>query len=98
MVSCMGGRTASCRAELVSIAVDPGQRGKGAASALMESTLRRLRRRGVVRFHLMVKVTNEVAIRFYEAYGFHKSRIAHGYYEDGADGWRMAKCWNIRSK
>jgi ribosomal-protein-alanine N-acetyltransferase len=93
MVSCMGGKPASGRAELVSIAVDPKQRGKGIASALMASTLRRLRRRGVVRFQLMVKVTNEVAIRFYEGYGFHKSRIVRGYYEDGADGWRMVKCW-----
>jgi ribosomal-protein-alanine N-acetyltransferase len=98
MVSCMGGKPASGRAELVSIAVDPKQRGKGIASALMASTLRRLRRRGVVRFQLMVKVTNEVAIRFYEGYGFHKSRIVRGYYEDGADGWRMAKCWNSQSK
>jgi len=98
IVSCIGGRTASTRAELVSIAVDPRQRGKGIASALMASTLRRLRRRGVVRFHLMVKVTNQVAIRFYERYGFHKSRIVHGYYEDGADGWRMAKSWSSQSK
>ncbi len=98
MVSCLGGRSASGRAELVSLAVDPRQRGKGAASALMESTLRRLRRRGVVRFHLMVKVTNEVAIRLYEEYGFQKLRIVRGYYEDGTDGWRMAKCWNLRLK
>jgi ribosomal protein S18 acetylase RimI-like enzyme len=57
----------------------------------MDSTLRRLRRRGIGRFHLMVKVTNRTAIRFYEGYGFHKSRIVRGYYEDGADGWRMVK-------
>jgi ribosomal protein S18 acetylase RimI-like enzyme len=42
----------------------------------------------------MVKVTNEPAIRFYEGYGFNRSRIVRKYYEDGADGWRMAKCWN----
>jgi len=98
MVTCIGGRTASGRAELVSIAVDPRHRGKGIASVLMASTLRRLRRRGVVRVHLMVKVTNKIAIRFYEQYGFHKSRIVRGYYEDGADAWRMAKCWNSQLK
>jgi ribosomal-protein-alanine N-acetyltransferase len=59
----------------------------------MDSTLRRLRRRGVVRLRLTVKVTNEAAIRLYEGYGFQKSRIVRGYYEDGADGWRMVKCW-----
>jgi len=94
MVTCIGGRSASSRAELVSIAVNPKNRGKGIASALMDSTLRRLRRRGVCRFHLMVKVTNTAAIRFYERYGFHKSRIVRGYYEDGTDGWRMAKRWD----
>jgi len=96
-IACIGGRTASSRAELVSIAVDPKLRGKGIASALMDSTLRRLRRRGVVRLLLMVKVTNKTAIRFYEGYGFHKGRIVRGYYEDGADGWRMAKSLNLQS-
>jgi len=96
-IACIGGRTASSRAELVSIAVDPKLRGKGIASALMDSTLRRLRRRGVVRLLLMVKVTNKTAIRFYEGYGFQKGRMVRGYYEDGADGWRMAKSLNLQS-
>jgi ribosomal protein S18 acetylase RimI-like enzyme len=71
--------------------VDPAARGRGAASALMESTLRRLRRRGIVRIGLMVRVTNHKARAFYERYGFQKGRKAPRYYEDGADGWRMAK-------
>jgi [ribosomal protein S18]-alanine N-acetyltransferase len=91
MVTCGGGGAASGRAELVSIAVDPPHRGKGIASALMDSTLRRLRRRKIGRFHLTVKVTNAAAIRFYERYGFHKRRIVRAYYEDGADGRRMEK-------
>ena len=36
----------------------------------MDSTLRRLRRRRIARFGLMVKVTNHAAIAFYERYGF----------------------------
>ena len=94
MIACIGGRAAANRAELVSIALDPEIRGKGIASALMDSTLRRLRRRGVVRLLLMVKVTNQPAIAFYERYGFTRSRIVRRYYEDGADGWFMAKNWN----
>jgi ribosomal-protein-alanine N-acetyltransferase len=78
-------------AELVSVAVDPPRRGKGIATALMDSTLRRLRRRGVARFRLMVKVTNRAAIAFYERYGFTRSRIVRKYYEDGADGWLMVR-------
>src|ERR1035438_5660785 len=54
------GKTAN-RAELVSVAVEPAWLGKGAASALMDSTLRRLRRRGLARLGLMVKVTNHRA-------------------------------------
>jgi ribosomal-protein-alanine N-acetyltransferase len=96
-MACIAGRTASFRAELVSIAVDPKLRGKGVASALMDSTLRRLRRRGVRRLHLMVKVTNKTAIRFYERYGFQNGRIVRRYYEDGADGRRMSKSLNLQS-
>jgi [ribosomal protein S18]-alanine N-acetyltransferase len=90
MVTCVGGGDSE-RAELVSIAVDPLHRGKGIASALMDSTLRRLRRRGIGRFHLTVKVTNAAAVRFYERYGFHRGRIVRAYYEDGVDGRRMEK-------
>ena len=87
MVTCIRGD----RAEIVSIAVDPPSRGKGAASALMSSTLRRLRRRRVARLVLMVKVTNAPARAFYEKYGFHKVRVVRGYYEDGSDGMLMAR-------
>ena len=79
------------RAELVSLAVDPAFLGKGAAYALMDSTLRRLRRRGVARLVLMVKVTNQRALAFYEKYGFRKLRRVARYYEDGADGFSLAK-------
>jgi ribosomal-protein-alanine N-acetyltransferase len=79
------------RAELVSLAVDPAVRGKGAAAALMDSILRRLRSRGVERFGLTVKVTNQRAIAFYQKYGFRKLRRAPGYYEDGADGFILVK-------
>jgi [ribosomal protein S18]-alanine N-acetyltransferase len=78
-------------AELVSVAVDPQTRGCGAASALMDSVLRRLRRRGIARLSLTVKVTNYPALAFYEKYGFQKVRRVRRYYEDGADGWRMVK-------
>jgi ribosomal-protein-alanine acetyltransferase len=87
MVTCIRGE----QAELVSVAVDPAARGRGAASALMESTLRRLRRRGTARIGLVVKATNHEARAFYERYGFEKVRKVPRYYEDGADGWRMAK-------
>ncbi len=83
--------TARNCAELVSVAVDPAFLGKGAASALMDSTLRRLRRRKITRLGLMVKVTNHRAIAFYKKYEFRKLRRVARYYEDGADGLSLAK-------
>jgi ribosomal-protein-alanine acetyltransferase len=86
-ITCMRGD----RAEIVSIAVDPPARGTGVASALIESTLRRVRRRNVTRLVLMVKLTNAPARAFYEKYGFHKVRVVREYYEDHTDGVLMAR-------
>jgi len=88
MVTCAGRGGA---AEVVSVAVDPKRRGKGAASELMESTLRRLRRRGVGRVWLTVRMTNRRAVRFYEKYRFRKVRVVRGYYGEGRDGWGMER-------
>ena len=84
MVTCKRGE----RAELVSVAVDPRFRAKGIATALMESTIRRLRRRGVRRFSLTVRVTNRAAIGLYVKHGFCRERLVRGYYGK-ADGYRM---------
>jgi len=79
------------RAELASIAVDPADRGRGAASSLLESLVRRLRRRGVVRLSLMVRTENRGAQALYRKYGLRRVRRSPGYYEDGADGWLMLR-------
>jgi [ribosomal protein S18]-alanine N-acetyltransferase len=86
-ITCIRGE----RAELVSIAVNPNNRGKGAASRLLESALRRLRRRRVTRFGLIVRLTNHPARSFYEKFGFRRARIVRGYYEDGEDGLSMTR-------
>ncbi len=91
-ICCLCAARAGNRAELVSLAVNPGGSGARAPpKALMDSTLRRLKLRGVRRFGLTVKVTNGRAIAFYEKYGFVNFRRAPGYYEDGADGQIMVK-------
>jgi ribosomal-protein-alanine N-acetyltransferase len=79
------------RPEIVSIAVQPAERRKGAASLLLESTIRRLRRRQVDRLSLMVRVRNRKALKFYVKYGFVKIRVVRQYYDDGTDGFLMAK-------
>jgi ribosomal-protein-alanine N-acetyltransferase len=86
-ITCITRRLLIRRAELVSIAVEPRSRGKGAADTLLSTTLRALKRRGVPRIGLTVKVTNERARAFYEKYGFRKIRRVPHYYEDGEDGY-----------
>ena len=93
MLTCIGGRSARYRAEIISIAVAPEHRGKGISKILMDATIRRVRRQGVIRLNLMVKVTNAPAIALYEKYGFELGRIWRQYYEDGTDGRRMSKFW-----
>ena len=84
-------RAGGSSAEVVSIAVDPSARQIGAASALMASMIRRLRRRDVPRVTLMVRETNRAARRFYEKWGFTKVRKVPRYYEDGRDGIMMSR-------
>ncbi len=79
------------RAELVSIAVDPPERGRGAAAMLIESLVRRLRRRRVTRISLMVRTENRAAEDLYRKHGFRRIRRVPRYYEDGADGWLMIR-------
>ena len=73
-------------ASLESIAVHPRARGKGAASLLLKSTIRRLKLQRVGRITLMVRRSNAVALQFYERRGFTAVRRAPGYYEDGGEG------------
>ncbi|MEO8131150.1 MAG: GNAT family N-acetyltransferase, partial [Bryobacteraceae bacterium] len=75
--------------ELVSIAVDPDFRTLGVGAALMKHTASVLKRRRVYSWHLMVRINNEPAIRFYRRFGFVRSRTVRGYYENGGDAWRM---------
>jgi [ribosomal protein S18]-alanine N-acetyltransferase len=87
LLSCLRGPAA----ELVSVAVAPSARGTGVASALLESILRRLRRRDVPRLHLVVRVNNRAAIALYEKYGFRRLRVVAHYYQDGGDGISMSR-------
>ncbi|HJT86434.1 MAG TPA: GNAT family N-acetyltransferase [Bryobacteraceae bacterium] len=90
-ITCIRGAGKEARAELVSIAVDPRLRLAGAATALLESTFRRLRRRRVALLALMVRQSNRRARAFYAKHGFTRVRIVRGYYEDGADGILMKR-------
>ncbi|HXA65568.1 MAG TPA: ribosomal protein S18-alanine N-acetyltransferase [Bryobacteraceae bacterium] len=75
--------------ELVSIAVDPRDRLRGLGRAMLAETLGQLRSRRVKTWWLMVATSNDPAIRFYESYGFVRTRRSKRYYGTGRDAWRM---------
>jgi len=97
LVARLGRRTAgyaiTCadarNAELASIAVDPRDRRRGIAKALLDYTHSHLRARRIKSWWLMVATENESAVRFYEAYGFKRARLVKRYYGAERDGYRM---------
>ena len=84
------------RGEIVSIAVDPAIRRAGLGRTLVAAAINRLRRRGVQRLSLMVKVTNRAATAFWARLGFRRARRVRAYYEDGRDGWLMTRRFPAR--
>ncbi|HYU31013.1 MAG TPA: ribosomal protein S18-alanine N-acetyltransferase [Thermoanaerobaculia bacterium] len=72
-------------AEILRLAVEPGERRRGLARALVEGGLERLRRAGVSVCHLEVRAGNQGAIAFYEALGFARTGRRPRYYRDGTD-------------
>jgi ribosomal-protein-alanine N-acetyltransferase len=62
--------TAADEAEILNLAVDPGIRRCGLATALLEAALRASRAVGAVRLFLEARESNARAIEFYEQQGF----------------------------
>jgi len=77
-------------AEILRLAVDPAERRRGLARALVETGLERLRRAGVSVCHLEVRAGNQGAIAFYEALGFARAGRRPRYYRDGTDALVMS--------
>jgi ribosomal-protein-alanine N-acetyltransferase len=78
-------------AEIVSLAVHPDYRRRGLAAALMRHTLRELGAAGVRRVELMVRIGNTGGAQLYRSLGFRRVRMVPRYYEDGGDGFLMAR-------
>ena len=86
-VACMAKRNA----EIASLAVHPDYRRRGVADALMRHTLRELGAAGVRRVELMVRTGNTAGAQLYRSLGFRRVRMVRRYYEDGGDGFLMAR-------
>lgn len=73
-------RIAASEAEILSVAVDRSQRGRGVAQKLLRMNLGRLAGLGVTTVFLEVGADNEAAIRLYRRAGFREVGRREGYY------------------
>jgi ribosomal-protein-alanine N-acetyltransferase len=74
---------------ILMLAVDPRYRGKGYGGVLYREMQRQCAVKGMKVIELEVRVSNQVAIHFYEKMGFQLvGRIAK-YYSNGEDAFRM---------
>lgn len=81
-------------ARLYSIAVHPGQTGKGYARALVKTCIAETIRRGCDRIRLEVRAGNARARGLYEQLGFEDTNLIPEYYSDGESAIRMEKRLN----
>jgi [ribosomal protein S18]-alanine N-acetyltransferase len=78
-------RVAADEAEILTLAVTPGQRRHGIGSALLRAAMDRTAALGAVSMFLEVAVTNAAARALYAAHGFTEAGLRRHYYADGTD-------------
>jgi len=74
---------------ILMLCVDEAHRRKGVGTALINAFIKKFPKVG--RVYLEVKITNRVAIKFYEKLGFHIVDFLPHFYTDGTDGYLMEK-------
>lgn len=72
-------------AEILTIAVDPGQRKSGAGEQLMHEVMRQLYADRLAKLFLEVDETNQPALLLYQKLGFEKVGERKGYYASGKE-------------
>lgn len=77
-------RTATDEAEILSVAIAPGWKGRGFSRRLLDMHLRRLAGIGVRSVYLEVSERNAPACRLYRRAGFSEVGRRQNYYDDGA--------------
>jgi ribosomal-protein-alanine N-acetyltransferase len=78
------------KGHIVSVAVMPEHRRKGAGAALVTSAIEGMRAYGAKQCYLEVRVSNEEAINLYKKLGLEITRTIRGYYADGEDAYVMS--------
>lgn len=84
-------RANSTLARLYSLAVLPGQTGRGLGRSLLKAAERQARKRGADRLRLEVRADNTAAIRLYDSAGYGRFARIADYYEDGEAALRYEK-------
>jgi len=90
-------RRGSSLARIYSLAVDPAQRGRGIARALMQAGESAAVERRRLFIRLEVREENHAAIALYLADGYLLFDEEEGYYEDGAKALRLEKALTPQS-
>lgn len=83
-------RQAADEAELLRIAVAPGERRRGLGCHMAEAGLEEMRRLGARRCFLEVRDDNAAALALYRRLGFRPAGRRKKYYRDGADAVLLA--------
>ena len=78
-------------AQILNIAVLPGQRGRGIARILLEFAFLQALEKGAETVALEVRATNTAAIKLYEWIGFRRTGVRLKYYEGVDDALLMEK-------
>lgn len=84
-------RQVADEAEILTLAVEPEHRRRGAARALLDRASDILTAAGTVKFFLEVSEANTAAIGLYSAHGFRQAGRRRRYYSDGHDALIMEK-------
>ena len=73
------------------MATRPEHRNRGIGSMLLREFVVRCIRSDIKAVRLEVRISNEKAIRFYNAHGFNFISVLPSYYEDGEPGYLMRR-------
>jgi len=79
------------KGHVVSVAVKPEHRRQGIGGALVSKALETIKLRNAKQCYLVVRASNDDAIRLYKKLGFEVNRTTRGYYADGEDAHVMTK-------
>ena len=84
-------RAGSRQARLYSLVVDPAARGQGLGRRLLADAEAQARAAGCDGLRLEVRQDNAAANALYQRAGYRRWLALPGYYQDGGDGWRLAR-------